>query len=182
MATTTTTAARGEERAAGMPELAGKYLTFRLASEEYGLQILKVQEIIKLQEITRVPQTPPYVRGVLNLRGRVIAVMDLRMKFGMKEAEPTEKTCIIVVQISRAGRSVTVGVIVDEVSEVMDIAGPDIEPAPSFGTRVRTDFILGMAKGKQDVTILLDTDKVLTTEEVSLVNTVLDEVAAAVPA
>ena len=168
----TGTASRGEQKNVGMPELAGKYLTFKLAEEEYGLQILKVQEIIKVQDITRVPQTPAYVKGVINLRGRVIAVLDLRLKFGMPQVEATEKTCIVVVQVNRDAHQVTLGVIVDEVCDVIDIVGSDVEPSPSFGTRVRTDFILGMAKAKQGVKMLLDTDKVLSVDEVCQVSAV----------
>ena len=146
--------------------LAGKYLTFKLAVEEYGLQILKVQEIIKMMDITRVPRTPDFVRGVINLRGKVIPVIDLRLKFGMEAKETTEKTCVIVVQVSRDNATVTTGIIVDEVSEVLDIASGEIEPAPSFGTNVDTRFILGMAKAKGSVKILLDINKVLSTGEV----------------
>lgn len=146
--------------------LAGKYLTFKLAMEEYGLEILKVQEIIKMMDITRVPRTPDFVRGVINLRGKVIPVIDLRLKFGMEAKETTEKTCVIVVQVSRDNATVTTGIIVDEVSEVLDIASGEIEPAPSFGTNVDTRFILGMAKAKGSVKILLDINKVLSAGEV----------------
>ena len=145
--------------------LAGKYLTFKLAVEEYGLEILKVQEIIKMMDITRVPRTPDFVRGVINLRGKVIPVIDLRLKFGMEAKETTEKTCVIVVQVSRDNATVTTGIIVDEVSEVLDIASGEIEPAPSFGTNVDTRFILGMAKAKGSVKILLDINKVLSAGE-----------------
>ena len=146
--------------------LAGKYLTFKLAAEEYGLEILKVQEIIKMMDITRVPRTPGFVRGVINLRGKVIPVIDLRLKFGMEAKETTEKTCVIVVQVTRDNATVTTGIIVDEVSEVLDIGSGEIEPAPSFGTNVDTRFILGMAKAKGSVKILLDINKVLSTGEV----------------
>ena len=124
---------------------AGKYLTFKLGAEEYGLEILKVQEIIKMMDITRVPRTPAFVRGVINLRGKVIPVVDLRLKFGMESRETTDKTCVIVVQVAQASAAsgaVTMGTIVDEVSEVLDISGGQIEPPPEFGTSVNTDFIL----------------------------------------
>jgi len=131
---------------------AGKYLTFVLNGEEYGLEILKVREIIGLMDITAVPRTPEYVKGVINLRGKVIPVVDLRLKVGMPEAERTDETCIIVVDIGE----VEMGVIVDRVSEVLDIAGEDIEDPPSFGARVNTEYILGMGKLNDRVTILLD--------------------------
>ncbi|MBI9081912.1 MAG: purine-binding chemotaxis protein CheW [Pseudodesulfovibrio sp.] len=140
---------------------AGKYLTFALGSEEYGLEILKVREIIGYVEVTRIPQTPAYVQGVINLRGQVIPVVDLRAKFGMESVERTEATCIIVVEISRADDAISTGVVVDRVQEVLDIAGEDIEDTPSFGSSVDTDFILGMGKIGDSVKILLDIDKVL---------------------
>lgn len=151
---------------AGMEELAGKYLTFHLAEEEYGLEILKVQEIIEMLEITRVPRVPNYVRGVINLRGKVIPIVDLRLKFGMPAQETSRKTCIIVVRVQRGDSSVIMGIIVDEVSEVVEISAEEIESAPAFGTQVDTTFILGMAKAKDSVKILLDIDKVLSADEV----------------
>ena len=139
----------------------GKYLTFALAHEEYGLEILKVREIIGYMDITAVPQTPHHVKGVINLRGQVIPVIDLRAKFGMDTAEVTEETCVIVVEISQGGRTFQTGIVVDHVQEVLDIAGGDIEDAPQFGSSVDTDFILGMGKIDDSVKILLDIDKVL---------------------
>ena len=147
---------------------AGKYLTFKLGAEEYGLEILKVQEIIKMMDITKVPRTPEFVRGVINLRGKVIPVVDLRLKFNMEAKAATEKTCVIVVQVAHAGGRVTMGTIVDEVSEVVDIVGEQIEPAPEFGTTVDTDFILGMGKVAKKVVMLLDIDKVLSTGELAV--------------
>jgi purine-binding chemotaxis protein CheW len=143
----------------------GKYLTFALGREEYGLEILKVREIIGYMDITAVPRTPSYVKGVINLRGQVISVVDLRAKFGMETAEKTEETCIIVVEIKQAGRKLSTGIIVDRVSEVLNIAGENIEEPPQFGTSVDTAFILGMGKIGQSVKILLDIDKVLSSEE-----------------
>jgi purine-binding chemotaxis protein CheW len=139
----------------------GKYLTFALGREEYGLEILKVREIIGYMEITAVPQTPSYVKGVINLRGQVIPVIDLRAKFGMETAKVTEETCIIVVEISQNGRKFSTGTVVDHVQEVLDIDGENIEEAPQFGSTVNTDFILGMGKVGDSVKILLDIDKVL---------------------
>ncbi len=142
---------------------AGKFLTFFLSEKEYGLEILKVQEIIRLMDITPVPRTPDFIRGVINLRGKMIPVVDLRLKFKMESVDFTHRTCIIVVHTN----GVEMGIIVDRVSEVMDVSGEDIEETPSFGISVNTDYILGMGKAGGKVRILLDIDKVLSTEEVS---------------
>ena len=139
----------------------GKYLTFALSHEEYGLEILKVREIIGFMGITAVPQTPDYVKGVINLRGQVIPVVELRAKFGMESTEVTDETCIIVVEITQGDRAFNTGIVVDHVQEVLDIAGQDIEKAPQFGSSVETDFILGMGKIGDTVKILLNIDKVL---------------------
>ena len=149
----------------------GKYLTFALGGEEYGLEIMKVREIIGYIDVTSVPQTPDYVKGVINLRGQVIPVVDLRAKFGMDTVEVTEATCIIVVEINQGDQNISTGTIVDEVREVLDIAGKDIEDAPEFGTSVNTDFILGMGKIGEDVKILLDIDKVLNTTDIAEIAT-----------
>ena len=146
-------------------ERAGKYLTFSLAGEEYGLEILKVREIIGLMDITAVPRTPEFVKGVINLRGKVIPIVDLRLKFNMQSVEKTEETCIIVVDVG----NVEMGVIVDKVSEVLDIAAEEIEDSPSFGVDVNTDFILGMGKAGGRVTILLDISKVLTGDDIKAI-------------
>ncbi len=146
---------------AAMVDKEGKYLTFALANEEYGLEILKVREIIGYMEVTAVPQTPHYVRGVINLRGQVIPVVDLRAKFGMETTDVTEETCIIVVEITRGDESFSTGIVVDHVQEVLDIDGQSIEAAPEFGSSVNTDFILGMGKIGDSVKILLDIDKVM---------------------
>lgn len=142
--------------------LAGKYLTFRVASEEYGLQILKVREIIGLMEITPVPRTPSFVRGVINLRGRIIPVISLRSKFDLPSVEDTEETCIIVVDVRRNNNVIQMGIVVDSVSEVLDISGADIDATPAFGTSCDTEYILGMAKAKGSVKILLNIERVLT--------------------
>jgi len=142
-------------------EKEGKYLTFALGPEEYGLEILKVREIIGYMDITAVPQTPHHVKGVINLRGQVIPVIDLRAKFGMETTDVTEQTCIIVVETSQGHRKFSTGIVVDRVQEVLDIAGEDIEEAPQFGSSVNTDFILGMGKIGESVKILLDIDRVL---------------------
>jgi purine-binding chemotaxis protein CheW len=145
----------------------GKYLTFALGQEEYGLEILKVREIFGYMEITAVPQTPDHVKGVINLRGQVIPVIDLRAKFGMNTAEITEETCIIVVEITQGSRKFNTGIVVDRVQEVLDIKGKDIEEAPQFGSSVDTSFILGMGKIGDAVKILLSIDKVLGGENLS---------------
>jgi purine-binding chemotaxis protein CheW len=155
------TATQTEERRNALLAKEGKYLTFALGPEEYGLEILKVREIIGYMEITAVPQTPHEVKGVINLRGQVIPVIDLRSKFGMETAEVTEESCIIVVEISQNNTNFSTGIVVDHVQEVLDIAGQDIEDAPQFGSSVDTDFILGMGKISDSVKILLDIDKVL---------------------
>ncbi len=153
--------AQTEQLNKAISEKEGKYLTFALANEEYGLEILKVREIFGYMDITAVPQTPAHVKGVINLRGQVIPVIDLRAKFGMETTEVTEETCIIVVETTRDGRNISTGIVVDHVSEVLDIAGEDIEAAPQFGSSVNTDFILGMGKIGDSVKILLDIDEVL---------------------
>ncbi len=149
--------------------LAGKYLTFRLANEEYGLEIMKVQEIIGMMPVTQVPRVPEYVRGVINLRGRIIPTIDLRSKFGLERIPDTEKTCIIVVEILSAKGKVSVGIIVDEVAEVLDVAANEVDRPPEFGTSLSMDFILGVGIVKGGVKILLDIDKVLTFEETKVV-------------
>ena len=154
----------------------GKYLTFALGAEEYGLEILKVREIIGYMEITAVPQTPHHVKGVINLRGQVIPVIDLRAKFGMETADITEETCIIVVEITQGKRNFSTGIVVDHVQEVLDIAGHDIEESPQFGSNVDTDFILGMGKIGDSVKILLDIDKVLSGDDFTSFSSDLDEV------
>ena len=144
-----------------MSHLAGKYLTFRLAEVEYGLEILKVKEIIGLMPITDVPRMPGYVRGVINLRGKVISVVDLRTKFGLMSIDDTEETCIIVVDVAQDGQSTMTGILVDTVSEVLEIAEEQIEETPSIGAAIDIDFIMGMGKVNDDVKILLDVVKVL---------------------
>ncbi|MDF1615174.1 chemotaxis protein CheW [Desulfurivibrio dismutans] len=155
------TSKRADESVQGVSELAGKYLTFSLANEEYGVGILKVREIIGVMEITAVPHTPPHIKGVINLRGRVIPVMDLRLKFGMPAKGYDERTCVIVVEVQGRSSAVQVGMVVDSVSEVVNIAGSEIEPPPSMGASTESDNILGMAKVKGEVKILLDVDRVV---------------------
>jgi purine-binding chemotaxis protein CheW len=146
---------------AGRADREGKYLTFALAEEEYGIGILKVKEIIGMMPVTHVPQTPGFVKGVINLRGKVIPVVDLRLRFNLEVAAYTERTCIIVVEVAGANGSVMMGIVVDAVSEVLNIRGADIENTPAFGVKLNTDYILGMAKVGGGIKILLEIDKVL---------------------
>jgi purine-binding chemotaxis protein CheW len=155
---------REAEAAAG---LAGKYLTFDLGSEEYGIGILQIKEIIGMMPITAVPQTPPFIKGVINLRGKVIPITDLRMKFGLETTDYTDRTCIIVVEIQHGNSSVLMGLVVDAVSEVANIKGEEIEKAPSFGSGQQTEYIRGMAKMAGGVKILLDIDSVLGREQLA---------------
>ena len=165
-----TTTVRVEDDAGGLTQLGGKYMTFQLAKEVYGLEILTVREIIGLMEITRVPRTPEFIRGVINLRGRVIPVVDLRIKFGMAPVEATEQTVIIVVQCQAAGRALTMGLLVDLVLEVASIEGSQIEPPPDLGSAtIDGQFIRGVGKTAHGVAFLLDTARILTGHEASQV-------------
>lgn len=147
---------------AGGRNLAGKYLTFELAGEEYGLEILKVREIMGLMDTTPVPQTKPFVLGVLNLRGKVLPVVDLRLKFGLDYREPDERTCTIVLEVNSAtGSRLLMGIVVDQVREVINVRPEDIDPTPSFGMELDTAYIMGIAKVDAKVKILLDIDRVL---------------------
>jgi purine-binding chemotaxis protein CheW len=143
----------------------GKFLTFALGREEYGLGITKVREIIGCMEVTAVPRTPAYAKGVINLRGQAIPVIDLRTKFSMETVPATEETCIVVVEIAQEGRKLSTGLIVDRVKEVLNIAGDNVEDAPDMGVAVDSQFILGLGKVGQAVKILLDIDRVLTARE-----------------
>jgi purine-binding chemotaxis protein CheW len=140
--------------------ISGKYLTFALAKEEYGISIMKIKEIIGMMPITFVPQTPGHVKGVINLRGKVIPVVDLRLRFGFEKAAYTERTCIIVVETAAASGIVQIGIVVDAVSEVLNFRAEEIESAPAFGGGLSTDLILGMAKSGNGLKILLDIDRV----------------------
>ena len=150
-----------EQAVKAVSEREGKYLTFTLSGEEYGIGILKVKEIIGMMTITTVPQTPSFIKGVINLRGKVIPVVDLRLKFEIAAMDYTERTCIIVVETGTNLNRVLIGIVVDSVSEVLNIKAGDIEDTPNFGSRLQTDFILGMAKAGGGIKILLDIDRVL---------------------
>ena len=152
----------------GPAEREGKYLTFSLDREEYGIGILKVKEIIRMIQITPLPQTPDYVKGVINLRGKVIPVMDLRVRFGIGAAGYAERTCIVVVEINSTSGKLHIGLVVDSVSEVVNIKNSEIDDTPTFGTTLDTAYILGMAKMAGGVKILLDIDRVLSAAEMEL--------------
>lgn len=158
MATATVNARPGSTP--GVPGQAAKYLIFSLATEEYGLPVLQVREIIKMMSVTPVPQSPIHVKGVINLRGTVIPVTDLRVRFGAQEREYDDRTCIIVVEVSSRTSRMLMGVVVDAVSEVLSINADEIEPTPDFGGRVDTEFLRGIAKVKNRVKLLLDPDRV----------------------
>lgn len=143
----------------------GKYLTFILTDEYYGLDILDVRELIGMMDITHVPQTPPFVKGLLNLRGVVLPVIDLRIKFGLPEMEYTDRTSIIIVEINTVTGSMLMGVIVDTVAEVLNIPGQNVEDAPNFGVSLKTEYIKGMAKVRDKIIILLNMNIILTDEE-----------------
>jgi purine-binding chemotaxis protein CheW len=149
------------DQGSSCPSLAGKYMTFRLAEEEYGLEIVKVREIIGLMPVHRIPRTPDLIRGVINLRGKVIPVFDLRAQFGVPAAEATDQSVIIVVQCELQGRPLTTGLLVDQVLEVLSIDGGSIEAAPSLQGSIDTSLILGVAKAHERVVFLLDIARVL---------------------
>lgn len=160
-------------RQKGLPAMhsdkAGRYCTFKLANEEYAVEILKVQEIIGRMGTTYVPKTPDFVRGVINLRGRIIPVVDLKVRFGMEATEDTERTCIVVVQVAGADRDMTMGILVDDVPEVLGIGAEEIGPAPEFGADVDVAYLLGVGRVQERVILLLDIDRVLSSGEMKLV-------------
>ncbi|MBT5305761.1 MAG: purine-binding chemotaxis protein CheW [Candidatus Scalindua sp.] len=149
-----------------MTEQEGKYLAFILNNETYGIEILRVREIIGLMDVTTVPQTPEYMKGVINLRGKVIPVIDLRLKFSMQEKEHTDETCVIVVEVNNT----SIGIIVDSVSEVLEITRGEIEESPHFGQDIDTSYIMGLGKVKEKIVILLDIEEILSSEELDMVN------------
>ena len=153
---------------------AGKYLTFQLASEEFGVGVLKVREIMGVQDITAVPQTPPHIKGVINLRGKVVPVVDLRLKFGVPAAEYTQRTCIVVTQVESGNSTVLIGIVVDAVSEVLSLSASEIEDTPDFGEKIETQYLLGMAKVKGKVKILLDIDRILSAQDLHKLNALFE--------
>jgi purine-binding chemotaxis protein CheW len=159
--------AMSESAASQNDARAGKYLTFHLVQEEFGVRVLKVREIMGIQEITAVPQTAPHIKGVINLRGKVIPVIDLRLKFGLPPEEYGQRTCIIVAQVQGESGPIQMGVVVDGVSEVLNLAASEIEDTPDFGDGAAGQYLLGMAKVKGKVKILLDIDKVLSSHDLT---------------
>ncbi|MCZ2148831.1 MAG: chemotaxis protein CheW [Bryobacterales bacterium] len=162
-----------EPAASRVEDRAGKYLVFQLGREEFGIRVLKVREIMGVQDITAVPQTPAHVKGVINLRGKVIPVVDLRLKFGLPEQDYTQRTCIIVVQVraeSSQTASMLTGIVVDGVAEVLNVSGADIEDMPDFGDGAATPYLLGVAKVKGKVKILLEIDQVLSCQDLHSLN------------
>ncbi len=156
-----------DQSVACMGDKEGKYLTFALADEEYGIGILKIKEIIGMMPITTIPQSPPFVKGVINLRGKVIPVIDLRLRFEMESIDYNERTCIIVVEIEAEKGIIQLGIVVDSVCEVLNIPGEEIEETPSFGTKLNTEYIMGVAKMEGAVKILLHIEKILREEEIA---------------
>ena len=146
-----------------------QYLTFRLGDEIFALDISKVREVLDYTNITKVPRTPDFMRGVINLRGNVVPVVDMRLKFGMTRTEQTVNTCIIIVEISIEGETTVLGALTDAVQEVIELGPEQIEPAPKIGTRLRTEFIKGMGKRDDQFIIILDIDRVFSADELSLV-------------
>lgn len=167
-----TTSATLDPKIEGLASLAGKYLTFTLGRESYGIGVLKVREIIRIIDVTSVPQMPPYIKGVVNLRGKVVPVVDLRIRFELADVAITERTCIVVVQLkTSSGGPALIGLIVDGVEEVVNITPEDLEPTPDFGTVLDTQYIVGMAKLKGRVKTLLDIERLISADAVkSLVN------------
>ena len=159
--------------AAKTDDRAGKYLVFHLGNEEFGIRVLKVREIMGIQEITAVPQMPAHVKGVINLRGKIIPVIDLRLKFRLPAAEYTQRTCIIVTQVQGEASQLVMGVVVDGVSEVLNLSAAEIEDTPDFGEGFAGRYLLGMAKVKGKVKILLDIDQVLSTQELQHLSDIL---------
>jgi purine-binding chemotaxis protein CheW len=149
-----------------------QYLSFKLGEEVFAVDISKVREVLDFTTVTKVPQTPDYMRGVINLRGGVVPVVDLKLKFGMEETEKTVNTCIIIAEVALEGESVVLGALADSVQEVFDLKPEDIEPAPKIGTQLNTEFLTGMGKKNDEFILLLDIDRVFTTEEISMVQSI----------
>jgi purine-binding chemotaxis protein CheW len=159
-----------EKEHSAAKDRSGKYLVFHLGQEEFGIPVLNVREIMGIQDITAVPHTPPYVKGVINLRGKVVPVVDLRLKFDLPPQEYTARTCIIVVQARTESGLIFMGVAVDGVVEVLNVAATEIEDTPDFGDRAAMPYLLGLAKVKGKVKILLDIERVLTGQDFQAMN------------
>jgi purine-binding chemotaxis protein CheW len=158
-----------------------QYLTFKLEDEVFAVDISKVREVLDFTTVTKVPRTPEFMRGVINLRGSVVPVVDLRLKFGLAKTEKTVNTCIIITEVSVDNETAVLGVLADSVQEVMDLEPGQIEPAPKIGTRLKTEFIKGMGKQNENFIILLDIDKVFSSEDITLAqSSLVEETAQAV--
>ena len=155
-----------------------QYLTFKLEGETFALDVVKVREILDYSNITKVPQTPEFMKGVINLRGSVVPVVDMRLKFNMASQEKTVDTCVIVVEISIDNEATILGALVDSVQEVFELEPTHIEAAPRIGTKLRTEFILGMGKREEQFVIILDIDKVFSSEELDMVHSMKTDAAA----
>ncbi len=142
-----------------------QYLTFHLANEEYAISILRIKEIIEYDQITKVPRMPGWVRGVINLRGSVVPVIDIAVKFGMEETKVSPLCCVIIVELEIDGEPIVMGVMAESVSQVVDLSPEDIQVPPAFGTRLRADFLLGMGRVEKKFALILDIDRILSTEE-----------------
>jgi purine-binding chemotaxis protein CheW len=151
-----------------------QYLTFFIGDEEYAVGILRVREIIQYGGVTRVPRTPPWVRGVINLRGSVVPVIDLAVRFDQQPCAPTRSTCIVIAEVELESESLVVGVLADSVSQVVDLPEADVQPAPSFGTRVRVDYLLGLGRVGERLLLMLDVDRLLSAEEMAAVGSLAD--------
>ncbi len=158
--------------------VAGQYLTFNLQEEVFAVDISQVREVLELDKLTKVPQTPEMMRGVINLRGSVVPVIDMRLKFGMGETEKTVNTCIIIVEIALDDETTMIGALADSVQEVMDLDADQIEPPPKIGTRLNTDLIKGMGKRNDEFFMILDIEKIFTLEELDMVLDAQEEVEA----
>ena len=159
-----------------------QYLTFHLGDEEYAVGILQVREIIEYGIVTRVPTTPPFIRGVINVRGSVVPVIDLAVKFGLTPNPVTRRSCILLIEVDIAGEPTVMGVVADAVSQVVDLLPGDIEPAPPFGTKVHVDYLLGMVKLGDKFALVLDIDRILSTDELLQVSEVPQEAASVLAA
>ena len=155
-----------------------QYLTFHIAEEEYAIRILRVKEIIQFNTVTRVPAVPSYIRGVINLRGNVVSVIDLASKFGLQETQITKRTCIVIVEVEQEGSPTDMGVMADAVSQVVGMSDDDLKPAPSFGSQINVDYLEGMGKMDKKFALILNIDKVLTSEEFQTVTSVKEAMEA----
>ncbi|MBI5562694.1 MAG: chemotaxis protein CheW [Deltaproteobacteria bacterium] len=155
-----------------------QYLTFKLEDEVFALDISKVREVLDFTTVTKVPRTPDFMRGVINLRGSVVPVVDMRLKFGMTKTEKTVNTCVIIVEISLDGERIVLGALADSVQEVIELEPAQIEPAPRIGTRLKTEFIKGMGRRDEHFIIILDIDRIFSSDELALVTDVKEATAA----